>query len=110
MCNSPITPIQDDEPDSRIQTLMGIAKVLHCPTRWAIIDIIGKEEERTDRILEGLKGRGYDLTRPGLYYHLTELKEAGIIEVADYIEEGRGAPVKSWRLAMRRIEIDLVPE
>lgn len=89
---------------------MGIAKVLHCPTRWAIIDIIGEGEKRTDEIMDDLRKREYDLTRPGLYYHLTELKEAGIIEVADYVEEGRGAPIKSWRLAMRKIEIDLVPE
>ncbi|MFP4171129.1 MAG: ArsR/SmtB family transcription factor [Methanomassiliicoccales archaeon] len=96
--------------DTRIQTLMGLARVLHCPTRWAIIDIIGKGEKSTSRILEELEDRGYRLTRPGLYYHLSELREAGIIEVADYVEEGRGAPTKSWRVAMRKLEIELVPE
>lgn len=109
MCNSP-TGNDNRGRDPRIQELMGIARVLHCPTRWDIIDIIGKGEKRTDEIMDSLMERGYELTRPGLYYHLTELKEAGIIEVADFVEEGRGAPIKTWRLSMRKIEIDLVGE
>jgi len=43
-----------------------------------------------------------------LYYHLSELKKAGIIAVAGYKEEGGGAPEKIWRLKSRRIVIDLL--
>ena len=46
--------------------------------------------------------------KSGLYYHLSELKSAGIIEVAGYVEEGGGAPEKVWKLRMKRIVIDLV--
>jgi predicted ArsR family transcriptional regulator len=43
-----------------------------------------------------------------LYYHLSELKKAGVIEVAGYKDEGGGAPEKVWRLKSRRIVIDLL--
>ena len=98
-----------EEREARIQRLISIARALHCPTRWQIIDIIGTKEKRTEEILEALWKRGHRLTRPGLYYHLSELKEAGIIEVAEFIEEGRGAPRKTWKIVMNRIEIDLLP-
>ncbi|KXB05973.1 hypothetical protein AKJ53_01660 [candidate division MSBL1 archaeon SCGC-AAA382F02] len=63
---------------------------------------------QTKEIREGLKDRGYDLAQSGLYYHLSELRNAGLIEVADYIEEGKGAPEKAWKLTCEKIEIDLV--
>jgi len=47
------------------------------------------------------------LWRPNLYYHLSELQNAGIIEVAEYREEGGGAPEKVWRLAIDKITINL---
>jgi len=37
-----------------------------------------------------------------------ELKNAGIIEVAGYIEEGAGAPEKVWRLKTKKIVINLL--
>lgn len=94
----------------RIQRLQGLAKALHCPTRWDIIDIIGTETAKTREIKKGLESKGYDMTPSGLYYHLSELRDAGIIEVAEFVEEGRGAPEKVWKLAKKKIEIDLVFE
>ncbi len=92
----------------RIRKLKGLAKALHCPTRWDIIDIIGSGEAKTKEIRKGMKERNYELSNPGLYYHLSELKDAGVIEVSDYVEEGRGAPEKKWKLTREKIEIDLV--
>lgn len=102
----------DVEPTSgeirdRIQTLRGLAKALHCPTRWEIVAILGGREMRTEEIMKELVEKGIRLSRPGLYYHLSELRDAGVIEVANYSESGRGAPEKIWRLAIRKIEISL---
>lgn len=92
----------------RIQKLKGLAKALHCPTRWDIIDIIGKGKVKTKEIRQEMENRGYDLSKPGLYYHLSELKDAGVTEVSGYVEEGRGAPEKEWKLTRKKIEIDLI--
>lgn len=92
----------------RIRKLKGLAKALHCPTRWDIIDIIGEGEVKTKEIRQGLEDRDYELSKPGLYYHLSELKDAGIIKVSGYVEEGRGAPEKVWKLVREKIEIELV--
>lgn len=83
-------------------------KALHCPTRWNIIRLIGEEERGTGEILEGLRKTGGALARSSLYYHLSELEEAGIIEMAGYREQGGGAPEKLWRLKTREIRIDLL--
>lgn len=91
-----------------LQTLKGLAKALHGPARWDIVDIIGTDTATTDTIREELEERGYELTQSGVYYHLSELSDAGIIEVAGYVEEGRGAPTKEWTLRKETIEIDLV--
>lgn len=92
----------------RLEKLKGIAKALHCPPRWDIIEIIGEEEVTTGEIRKEMKEKGYELSQPSLYYHLSELKDAGVIEVSGYLEEGRGAPEKKWSLKKRRIEIDLL--
>jgi len=92
----------------RIQKLQGLAKALHCPTRWDIIEIIGSDKAKTREIKEELGNRGYELGQSGLYYHLSELSEAGLIEPVDYVEEGKGAPEKVWKLSKEKIEIDLV--
>ncbi|KXA95098.1 hypothetical protein AKJ36_01510 [candidate division MSBL1 archaeon SCGC-AAA259I07] len=91
-----------------MQKLRGLTKALHCPTRWDIIDIIGRGEAKTKEIRQEIENRGYELSKPGLYYHLSELKDAGVIKVSGYVEEGRGAPEKKWKLAREKIEIDLV--
>lgn len=77
-----------------IQKLQELAKALHCPTRWDIMDIIGSETAKTREIREGLEERGYDLTQSGLYYRLSELRDSDLIEVSEYVEEGKGAPEK----------------
>lgn len=85
-------------------------KALHCPTRWDIIEIIGDGEKSTKEIRIELESLREGLTSSNLYYHLSELKDAGIIEVSKYREEGGGAPEKVWKLARKSIEIRLIPE
>ena len=85
-------------------------RALHCPTRWTIIRLIGDETKSTHEIFEGLKAAGEGLSRSGLYYHLSELEEAGIIELAEYREVGGGAPEKVWRLKTKEIRIDLLKD
>lgn len=92
----------------QLQKLKGLAKALHGPARWDIVDIIGTGTATTDTIRDELDERGYDLTQSGVYYHLSELGDAGVIEVAGYVEQGRGAPTKEWTLRRETIEIDLV--
>lgn len=50
------------------------------------------------------------MSMAGLYYHLSALKEAEIIEVASYREVKGGTPEKVWRLKTRTIVIDLLEE
>jgi len=85
-------------------------RALHCPTRWTIIRLIGDETKSTNEIFEGLKAAGEGLSRSGLYYHLSELEEAGIIELAEYREVGGGAPEKVWRLKTKEIKINLLTD
>jgi DNA-binding transcriptional ArsR family regulator len=85
-------------------------RALHCPTRWTIIRLIGDKAKSTNEIFEGLKEAGEGLSRSGLYYHLSELEEAGIIELAEYREVGGGAPEKVWRLKTKEIKIDLLTD
>ncbi|WP_245612371.1 ArsR family transcriptional regulator [Palaeococcus ferrophilus] len=47
------------------------------------------------------------MPRSTLYYHLSALEDAGIIEMAGYLEEG-GAPEKLWKLKVRKIGMGLV--
>lgn len=101
VCRDPDLP----GPFQRIQRYI---RALHCPTRWAIIRCIGKGERSTKEIYEELSSYG-EISMPGLYYHLSALREAGIIEVAGYRESG-GIPEKVWRLRTRRIVIDLLDE
>ena len=85
-------------------------RALHCPTRWTIIRLIGDETKSTNEIFERLKEAGEGLSRSGLYYHLSELEEAGIIEMAEYREVGGGAPEKVWRLKTKEIKINLLKD
>ncbi len=100
----------EEKAAKRISKLKGLAKALHCPTRWDMIEIIGNGTAKTKDIKNGLEEKGYDITQSGLYYHLSELREAGIIEVDKFLEEGQGAPEKIWKLAKKKIEIELVAE
>lgn len=85
-------------------------RALHCPTRWIIIRLLGDESRSTSEVFEGLKKAGEGLSRSGLYYHLSELEDAGIIELAEYREIGGGAPEKVWRLKTKEIKINLLTD
>lgn len=100
MCHGPSLPLK------RLQRCI---RALHCPTRWRIIRCIGTEERSTKEIFEQL-GLGDGMSMAGLYYHLSALKEAEIIEVASYREVKGGTPEKVWRLKTRTIVIDLLEE
>ena len=88
--------------------LQRFVRALHCPTRWRIIRFIGKGKKSTSEIYEALVEAGEKLSKPTLYYHLSELKNGDIIEVAEYREEGGGAPEKVWKLKTTKLEIDLL--
>ena len=85
-------------------------RALHCPTRWIIIHLIGDKAKSTNEIFERLEKTREGLSRSGLYYHLSELEEAGIIELAKYREVGGGAPEKVWRLKTKEIKINLLTD
>ena len=98
---------------SRSQDLSNFQKyfrALHCPVRWSIIRLIGNGAKSTNEIFEGLKKVGEGLSRTGLYYHLSELEDNGIVEVAEYRELGGGAPEKVWKLKTKEIRIDLLKD
>lgn len=108
MCQHSQNPPTDSGRIRQLQKLKGLAKALHGPARWDIVDIIGSDTATTDKIRDGLDNRGYDLSQSGVYYHLSELNDAGVIEVSGYVEEGQGAPTKEWALRRETIEINLV--
>ena len=85
-------------------------RALHCPTRWTIIRLIGDGTKSTNEIFEGLKKAGENLSKSGLYYHLSEMEQAGIIELAEYLKVGGGAPEKVWRLKTKEIKINLLTD
>ena len=85
-------------------------KALHCPTRWIIIRLIDEKAKSTTEIFEGLKKAGENLSKSGLYYHLSEMESAGIIEQAEYREVGGGAPEKVWKLKTKEIKINLLTD
>lgn len=85
-----------------------IALALRFPTRWQIIEFIGEGARSTGDIYEYLLEDGEELSKSGLYYHLSALKKASIIEVAQYIEEGGGAAEKVWKLRTGKIVFDLL--
>ncbi|MEJ2240881.1 MAG: helix-turn-helix domain-containing protein [Candidatus Bathyarchaeota archaeon] len=84
--------------------------MLHCPTRWIIIRLIGDEMKSTNEIFEGLQKIGEDISKSGLYYHLSEMEKAGVIELAEYREVGGGAPEKVWKLKTHEIKINLLTD
>ncbi len=107
MCEDiPCKPPKDAHP--RWLKLRDSVRALRFPTRWAIIEFIGHGTKSTTEIYDHLIDRGEKLTKPGFYYHISELKNADIIEVADYMEEGGGAPEKIWKLKTKRIVFDLL--
>ncbi len=91
-----------------LKALMMALKPLLAEPKRSIIKILSEGVKGTNEIYEALKERGLDMPRSTLYYHLSALEDAGIIEMAGYREEGGGAPEKLWKLKVRRMGIDLV--
>lgn len=94
----------------KIELLQSYFQTLHCPIRWDIIAIIGHESKGTNEIYDELLKRGETLAKSSLYYHLSELRNGGIIEVSGYREEGGGAPEKLWKLMTTEIHVDLLED
>ncbi len=95
---------------SKMYNFRKYIRALHCPTRWMIIEFIGKGKKSTKEIYEYLQSSGEHITLSALYYHLSELKGVGILELAEYKEEGGGAPEKIWKLKKNKIVIELLKE
>jgi len=107
MCdNIPCKPPNDAHP--RWLIIRKFGKALRFRTRWTIIEYIGNGKKSSNQIYHHLIKKGEKLTKPGFYYHLSKLKNAEIIEVAEYVEEGCGAPEKIWKLKTKKIIIDLL--
>jgi DNA-binding HxlR family transcriptional regulator len=85
-------------------------RALHCPTRWIIIRLIGGGTKSTSKIFEGLQKIKEGISKSGLYYHLSEMEKADIIELAEYREVGGGAPEKVWKLKTQEIKINLLTD
>ena len=85
-------------------------RALHCPTRWIIIRLIGSGTKSTSEIFEGLQKIKEGISKSGLYYHLSEMEKADIIELAEYREVGGGAPEKVWKLKTQEIKINLLTD
>jgi len=91
-----------------LKALMMLLKPLLAEPKRSIIKILSDGVKGTNEIYEALKERGLEMPRSTLYYHLSALEDAGIIEMAGYREEGGGAPEKLWKLKIRKVGIDLV--
>jgi|GEM_PF-1102120 len=76
--------------------------------RRSIINILSDDVKSTNEIYKELRKRGLSIPRSVLYYHLSSLRELGIIEMAGYREGNGGAPEKTWRLKVKRIGINIV--
>lgn len=105
-CDDSCKPPWETHP--RWLKLRGYVKALRFRTRWTIIEYINNGKKSTTEIYNHLIKKGERLTKAGFYYHLSALKNAGIIEIADYIEKGGGAPEKIWKLKTKKIIIDLL--
>ena len=94
----------------RMRGIRKYIQALHCPTRWDIIDCIGTGQKSSKELYEELKLGEAGMTFAGLYYHLSALKGADIIEVASYRETKGAIPEKVWRLKITKIVINLLDE
>ncbi len=86
-----------------------LLKATACGPRWAIIKALSSGELSTNEIakkLEEVFGRPFP--KSTLYYHLSVLRDIGIIDLASYRERGPGAPEKIWKLKTRKIVVDLL--
>ena len=108
MCENNCNKKCRNGPQEAFALFLNYARALHCPTRWVIIKIIESNQISTHEIFEKLQQEGESLSKSGLYYHLSELEKAGIIELAEYREVGGGAPEKVWKLKTTKLTINLI--
>jgi DNA-binding transcriptional ArsR family regulator len=94
----------------RLKGILRYIHALHCPTRWDIIDCIGTGQKSSKEIYDDLLFAEAGMSLAGLYYHLSALRKAGIIEIASFRETKGGIPEKVWRLKTTKIVIDLQEE
>jgi len=92
----------------QIHNMIMRIKFVYSEPRWSIIKIIGNDTKGTNEIYEKMKEEGLNMPRSTLYYHLSLLSDAGIIEMAGYREEGGGAPEKLWKLRVKKICAELI--
>lgn len=107
MCNPDHCPLPPNAPEGWLR-LRNFVRALRFSTRWTIIEFLGEQTRTTSEIFTYVIESGEKLTKQGLYYHISELKKADIVEVAGYREEGGGAPEKIWKLKTKRIVFDLL--
>ncbi len=96
--------------DERMENIRKYVRALHCPTRRRIIDFIADGEKTTTQIQKHLLQQRQNVRGSNLYFHLSELKKCGILEVSNYLEKGGGAPEKVWKLKKTKITINLLKE
>lgn len=91
-----------------LKELKMLIKSLMAEPRRSIFQILDDEVKSTEEIYIELEARGLSIPQSTLYYHLSTLRDLGIIEMAGYKEEGGGAPKKLWRLKVKKIGINLI--
>ena len=91
-----------------LKELKMLIKSLMAEPRRSIFQILDDEVKSTEEIYIELGARGLSIPQSTLYYHLSTLRDLGIIEMAGYKEEGGGAPKKLWRLKVKKIGINLI--
>ena len=92
----------------QIHNMIMRIKFVYSEPRWSIIKIIENDTKGTNEIYEKLKKEGFEMPRSTLYYHLSLLSDADIIEMVGYREEGGGAPEKLWKLRVKKICADII--
>ncbi|KUH34559.1 DNA-binding protein [Thermococcus celericrescens] len=93
---------------SNMRAFTAMLKSLISEPRRSIIRVLADGVKGTNEIYIELQRSGFHMPRSTLYYHLSALQKAGIIEMVGYREQGGGAPEKLWKLKVRRIGVDLV--
>ncbi len=91
-----------------LKGLMMLVKSLMIEPRRSIFQILDDETKSTEEIYIELETRGIKIPQSTLYYHLSTLRNLGIIEMAGYREEGGGAPKKLWKLKVKKVGINLI--
>jgi hypothetical protein len=68
---------------------------------------VNTTKEQDDQECEGicLVGKGRDIRKPTLYYHLREIESVKIIEST--LKKKKGAPEKVWKLNIKKLAINL---